>query len=208
MAHARLKKASILILFYCFVILLSGCSSRSAHMFTVLNGVLSWSRGDWPSATASFLESAEIAREEESPLFYKYALYGLASTYLAQNETESATEQLSLIGDDAPAEIRAAAWYQAGIIAFRQGAYDQAVLSFRKSLENDSSSIDAKINLELSQNLFSESLHKQSAANSGVQEGSIDEREAATIFNLVHKKEQNKWKNRESETASQAVVDY
>ena len=50
----------------------------------------------------------------------QYALYGLATTYLMQNENSSAQARYEQINPDAPDEIRFSVLYNSGIIEHRK----------------------------------------------------------------------------------------
>ena len=192
----------------CSVFFLTGCTRNYDGFFDVLNGVLAWSRQDWPVSTSSFLEAVEKSRSSGDPLPGEYAVYGLASIYLAQDEYDSALLRLAEIGDASTPELRAGVWYQAGIIAYRKGHFDEALAHFRKSLENDPSSLDAKINLELSRLSLAESRSDMASGNQGIQENNVDGQESETVFNLIRKKEQDRWKNQEEDAVQAGVEDY
>ncbi len=192
----------------CSAILFTGCAFPPGGILGILNGMLAWSRQDWAASVSSFLETENTAKTEGDAVLREYAVYGIASTYLAQDEYDSALVRLSELADASTAEIRAGVWYQAGVIAFRKGEYDQAASFFRKSLENDPSGLDAKINLELSRQSLVEKQADRASSNSGVREDSTPGQEGETIFNLVRKKEQDRWKNQEDSTPQTAVADY
>jgi len=128
--------------------------------------------------------------------------------YLAQDEYSSALNRLASISESAPADVRAGIWYQAGIIAFRKGAFEDASGFFRKSLENDPASLDAKLNLELCRRSLSESRSSQSQAASAVREGEDTGTDNEAIFNLIRKKEQDRWKNQTDGESDRTVADY
>lgn len=190
------------------VLALSGCSLSADGRFGILSGVLAWSRQDWALSASSFLESAGRAESENDPLLREYAVYGLASTYLAQDEYDPALARLASIRDSSSSGIRASVWYQAGIIAYRRGEFDEAILCFRRSLENDPSSTDAKINLELSRRTLEDASARTSGSSSGFSENSGTDQETEMIFNLVRKKEQDRWKNQESGSQAAESADY
>lgn len=185
-------------------LLCSGCSSAVNGRFGILSGVLAWARQDWVVSASSFLGTADAA---DSALG-DYAIFGLAATYIAQNEYDSALARLSTIRDSPLPEIRAGVWYQAGVIAYRRGQFGDAVEYFKKSLENDSSAVDAKINLELSRRSLVEDDARRSGGASGVNENQSLDQEAETIFNLVRKKEQDRWKNEANGADEPTAADY
>ena len=204
--NGRPSLAGILLLAVAF--LFGGCSSGSGGAFGILSGVLAWSRQDWALAASSFLDASSRAEEEGNAPFRDYAVYGLAATYLAADEYEAALSRLSALASSESPQIRSGLWYQAGIIAYRKGEFDKAAEFFRSSLENDPSSMDAKINLELSRRSLSEQQSRKSGTAPGISENGDASHDAEAIFNLVRRKEQERWKNQENPDSPPASADY
>lgn len=214
------KKVTIVIAI--FAVILSGCAPRKVpeasarppdkrvsarDCFKILSGALAWSRKDWAMAASAFLDAEQSATGDDGAVLRAYAAYGLASTYLAQDEYDSALARLAEVGEDSSGEIGAGVWYQAGIIAFRKGEFDEAASMFRKSLERDPAQVDAKINLELSRRNLAETEAKQLGNGSASVSQSGDD-DADTIFNLIRKKEHDRWKNQEKPAPVENVADY
>jgi len=189
-------------------ILLSSCTVRTRGAVGILEGSLAWARKDWASAVSAFLRTASEAESSGNVALREYAVYGLASSYLSQEEFDSALERLSLLGDGTSPAIRAGMWYQAGVIAYRRGAYEEAASFFKRSLESDSTAIDAKVNLELTRRVIMESRDNRSNGASGMRESPESGQEGESIFNLVRKKEQDIWKNQEDGERTSKVADY
>lgn len=189
-------------------IFLGACSFRNDGRFSVLSGVIAWARRDWALSASSFLDSAARAKAQGSEHVEEYAVYGLASTWIAQDEYDPALARLASIQDSASSEIRASVWYQAGIIAYRRGEFDEAAACFKRSLQNDPSAVDAKINLELSHRSLEEAEASSSGAASGFTEDAAQNQETEMIFSLVRKKEQDRWKNQEDGSKASSVADY
>jgi len=202
------KKISLAVLLSASVLLLSGCASGNGGILGILNGFLAWSRQDWDLSVASFIGTAGEAASMEDVELREYAVFGLASTYLAQEEYESALQRLSELEDSENTGIRAGVWYQAGVIAYRKSEFDRAASFFRKSLENDPSAFDAKINLELSRRSLEERQSSRAGGASGISEEKTPGKDSETIFNLVRKKEQDRWKNQEEISPGTATADY
>jgi hypothetical protein len=68
--------------------------------------------------------------------------------------------------------------------------------------------MDAKINLELSRRTLEERKAKTAGTASGVREESSPDKQSDTIFNLIRKKEQDRWKNQEKTSPETMVSDY
>ncbi len=185
-----------------------GTPSSIRESFTILSGSLAWARRDWASAAKAFLDAEESALASGNETLRQYAVYGLAATYLAEDEYESAVARLAELDAGLSPELGSGLWYQAGIVAFRKGEFADAVAMFRKSLERDGSRADAKINLELSARSLSESDSKRSAGGSGFAEAKPSESDEDAIFDLVRRKERDRWKNQEEEASREIVADY
>jgi len=203
-----MEKKIIVPLVLTLLFFMSGCSSSKDGRFGILSGLIAWSHQDWPLSASAFLETANGAESAGNRALKDYAVFGLASTYLAEDEYDSALARLSEIKGSTTPAIRAGVWYQAGIIAYRRGQFEDAAAYFRKSLENDPTSADAKINLELSRKSLFESEGQKSSGASGFSESQAPDQETETIFNLVRKKEQDRWKNETDNSSAGATADY
>ncbi len=188
-----------------FAVACTGCDARVPESLEILSGTLSWARGQWQRATVSFLRVADNAADAQ---IRDYALYGLASTYLAEEEYDAALSRLASVSSAADARVRASALYQAGIIAFRREEFAKASDLFRSSLEIDGQSLDAKINLELSRRSERNARRSQSRSRSSVSEGRDATQSERLIFDLVRRKENDQWKNREAAATGSAVADH
>lgn len=201
------KVVRVCLLILASVLFLS-CGTQRADHVTVLSGLLSWVRQDWSDAAVDFLRAAEFARENDDPLLHDYAMYGLASTYLVQDEYDAALVRLAEISPDAPEEIRAGVWYQIGIAAYRKGLYDQAATYFIKTLEIEPGSTDAKINLELCRRSISARESSTQNAAPEVSESRHNDDETEILFSLVRRKEQDVWRNRDRSEQPSGEEDY
>ncbi len=116
--------------------------------------------------------------------------------------------RMEKIAPDAPPGVRFGVLYNSGIVRFREGDYGQAADFFREALRVNPSSIDAKINLELSLSM------KSSSASEGVQdivpvrENNDSSSVRDTLFSIIREKDQNQWKNTETQEENNGVIDY
>jgi Ca-activated chloride channel homolog len=191
-----------------FAALATGCAAPLKARMGVLSGPLAWSRQDWPLAATEFLGTALESAGDDRALARETAIYGLASTYIAEDEYDSAIARLSEISNSRSAAIRSGVWYQAGIVAYKRGQFGEAAGYFRKSLESDPSAIDAKVNLELSKRALKETDTRKAGAASGFNESRSDDEETETIFSIVRKKERDRWKNESEGPTVSPVADY
>jgi len=130
-------------------------------------------------------------------------VFGILNGFLAWTRQDWDLSVATFIGTAGEAAAE-----QAGIIAYRKGQFDQAASFFRKSLENDPSGVDAKINLELSRRSLEEKEASLSGGASGIREEKAPGQDSDTIFNLVRKKEQDRWKNQDEISSGPATADY
>lgn len=194
---------------------LAGCSLVSplpggGALLGIFSGVVAWARQDWPASIVGFMDSLSSAEVTGDAAARDYALYGLGSTYLANDERAAASARLDSISSDAPTEIVASAWYQRGIIAYRDGDFEAAAIAFRHSIEIGGPAEDARINMELSLRSRDESRSRSSSAPAGAESepNAYTDPATTTIFNLIRKKEQDRWKNQEDSTEAIATPDY
>ena len=190
------------------LIVCTGCDGSPRDSLALLSGFFSWTTQDWPSATETFLELSGAAEDAQDVYLHDYAQYALAATYLAQDEYDSALARLSEISEEAPSEIRAGVWYQAGLIAYRKEDYERAAGLFRKSLEIRPDAIDAKINLELSRRSGIVRETAKAGGMPGISESGDTGADEELIFNLIRRKEQERWKNQESDRDPSSVMDH
>lgn len=205
----RLRKKSTL--FFCYLLLclsfflFSGCSSATGESFKILSASLAWIRKDWTRAASSFLE----VTNSDSIRLKEYASYGLAATYLAQEEHEAALFRLSQISQTEDVKLSSGLWYQVGVIAWRKGALKDASEFFKKSLEYDSTALDAKINLELIHQQFAESVKTRSSSSTAISDVKSNKSDSLdALYTVVKKKEMDRWKNQKTEQSRSSVADY
>ena len=185
-----------------------GCSKAWQGAAGVLEGTFFWHQGEYQKAVSGFMDSMAVAEALSDDTLHQYSIYGLASTYIMQGETEAALSRLQEVSPGAPESLWFAALYNSGIIAYNQGQYQEAATLFRRALEVDGSNLDAKINLELS--LGHDSRQSTAAAQEliPVQETPGDDFADAALFSLIRQQEQDRWKNQQDETATPTGDDY
>ena len=190
-----LKKSSALI---CVLpLLLCGCSSRLHEGRMLLDGRLDWNKKDYPQAVANFLSVAEDAKEFGDEELFDYGVFGLASTYLSQGESDAALDRFAQISENCPDNIRFAVYYNSGIIAHQKGDYALAANMFKNALICNSESVDAKINLELA--VQEQTVHAKTMENELVplSENSNDQSLENAIYNVIRESDRNRWKSQE-----------
>ena len=172
----------------------------------ILTSAWAYEQKRYNDATVGFLQAASDAAADGNEIITQYALYGLASTYFMQNETEAAMDRFSMIAENAPAPIKYASYYNMGLIANKNGDSKSAVKYFKEALKADGSKKDAKINLELSlQNLAQENLAR---TQNPVQTSEVNEPDGVmteTLFERIKENDKKQWKNGMTSELSSSV---
>ena len=206
------SKGSVLLCFLLSVLFLpfgvTSCSAWQKENGAVLTGLYRWKRHDYQNAAASFLDAAERSREIKNNELLQYALFGLSSSYLMQDENDAALAKLDDMPPSLPPSLAFAAYYNRGIIAFRSGDFDTAAECFKNALLINPSDKDAKINFELC--LAQKALKSKPAASArtpadvqNAPPGAAD-----TVFSLIRENDQKRWKNMYTEPASSGKPDF
>ncbi len=185
---------------------LSSCTEAISGRAAMLKGAFAWHRQQWDKAVASFLPLTSYADTSISD----YATYGLALSYIEQDELKAAKSRLFSIEDASSDKLRAAVWYETGVCEYLSGNYSEAAACFRRSLEIEPSHVDAKINLELSL-MQAENENANAAAFSPMQ-APASESETATsenaVYSLIERKEIEQWKKLADTVKENPVPDY
>ena len=184
----------------------SGCSSQTAD---ILKGTVSYHQKKYRHSVSRFMSASENAAADNNRINQSYALYDLGTAYIMIGEDTAALEQFNSIGEDAPDSVRYAAYYNAGVLAWRNSDFEEARDYFRKALEIDSSKIDAKINFELSMQQ-SDAKGKQNQSNQiqASQEEAAPQNLEKAVFEHIKENDQKQWKNSESKQSSDLAEDY
>ena len=150
-----------------------------------------------------------MAEQNNDELSKQYALYGLSVTYLMQNEKNASLEKLEQISPDAPIKIKFASYYNAGIIAQREGDYEKAISLFKLALLILPDDVNAKINLELS--LAQENQKVKDGKQEMLPSSESDNTESQmekSIFNRMKENDRKQWKNYDVPDKNNSVIDY
>lgn len=202
------KKFLNKLIIFSFVFLITGCSNDFSSAKTILYSTLKWYQKDYQESTTGFLKVIEDAEINQDKEILQYGLFGLASSYIMQDEETAALEKLEAITPDAPDNLRFSTYYNMGIIAHKHGEYEKAAEAFRQALLIDNTNIDAKINLELS---LMENTSTSSARNQNLTPVSETEYHSSiedTLFSIIRESEQDKWKNTETQNQPSDILDY
>jgi len=189
--------------------MLGGCSENMNGASKVLSGTWDWHQKEYQPATAEFYQAVLDCQAEKNDYVLPYALYGLASTYLMEEEYDAAIDRIRQLPGDSSPQILSAAYYDLGIIANRLGNFEEARENFKQAVLYDSTNLNAKINLELTDrqavSVKAQSAEKQMTSVQITKENSALEQ---AVFNLIREEEQQKWKNLQSGKKDESVTDY
>lgn len=188
----------------CFTFMLTGCSEKVSSGVCILQGQFDWNRGNYSHAVADFLEAYNDSLLRNDQTTMDYATYGLASTYIMQDENDAALQRYAEISEDAPVAVKFAVLYNSGIIAHRHGDYSTAAEYFKQALLIDSTNTNAKINLELSlqENSVQSNPQQDQQQETETKTGEQDYEES--IYSLIRENELNQWKNKQQKSEGSA----
>lgn len=203
------KKTSAALMIFMFCIVFSGCKNINEEKDIILKGVTAFQHRKFNQAISFFLKAEEKAVEKNSQQLHDYAVFDLATSYVMQNEDEAAIKKYEEITADAPAQILYGAFYNSGIVAYRNGNIDEAAELFRKALEIDNTKIEAKVNLELSVNQIEiKSRQNESKLNSVQEDNSDFNEEESSLFEHIKENDKNQWKSLQTEPEQNLAEDY
>lgn len=187
----------------------ASCSNEFSESKKILGAVWNWNQKDYTEAITGFSKCLEEAEANGNEMIKQYALYGLSATYLMQNENNAAMEKINSLSGSAPDKIRFASFYNSGIIAQREGNYQKAVELFKNALLIDPANVRAKVNLELSRNQQVQRARESERQMNGAGEISQEESDLQkSVFNRIREKDQQQWKNTQTEQKSASALDY
>ncbi len=186
--------------------LFTGCSSETVDVF---KGTVSYHQKKYRHSVSCFMKASENALTNDNKQNSSYALYDLGTAYIMLGENAAALEKFKSIPEDAPDAVRYAAFYNAGILAWRDSDFEAAKDYFKKALEIDSSRIEAKINLELSiQHSDAKGRQNQNNAIQASQEEYSPQNLEKAVFEHIKENDQKQWKNSESEDTQNLAEDF
>ncbi|MDR9859778.1 vWA domain-containing protein [Treponema socranskii] len=191
-------------------LLLSSCSARIANAQEIASSSWAWYRKKYRSAIAGFLRVEERARQNGDALSEQYAEYNLAATYIMQSEYAASLACLKNIDPASPEQVRFAAYYNRGIIAYRSGNYTEAAACFRDALRIDGTKTAAKENLEIArrQQAVKEAHEKEIELVPLAQDTNAISAVESAIYQRIRENDQKQWKNSERTAESNSSVDY
>ena len=166
---------------------LASCSSARVYV-GVVQSVNSYSHGDYQEANRSLI------RLRDNGAFAPWISYDLGTVYYALGEPASAMDIWSTAVPTQTGDLAFRLAFNLGVLDYERGAYDSAYHHFRRALEIDPTSVEAKVNLEYA-------VEKLDTAGSGKSEGDRTAppgAEVERVLQYLERLEENSWKSTES----------
>lgn len=205
----NIKLSSGVTMLFLLPIFFTSCNTNFDEAKLIFESTWDWYKKDYNKAISGFTKAKNLAEEDGDILTKQYALYGLSVTYLLQNEKNASLEKLKEISPSAPPKIRFASYYNAGIIAQREGDYEKAQELFKQALLVLPDNVDAKINLELSLNQESQKAKDGQQQMLPASENQTTESDLEkSIFNRMRENDKKQWKNYDMPEKNNSVIDY
>jgi len=170
----------------------SSCNAMEPGM-SVLVGNYSYQIGEFQQATINYLKGLESQRYKE------WIYYNMGNVYFSLGEGSAAVDVWSNAESAEDADLRYRLNFNKGVLYYQLGRYNEAYLLFKEALKASPSSIDAKINLELTLG----KLAAPAVENNDVSRessSSINPAETERMLEYIKRKEGDLWFSTEKET--------
>lgn len=169
-----------------FFIILS--CNRFMESSTILAGNQKFRSGHYQDSILDYLKGVD------SEIYKDYFYYNLGNVYSSLGENPSAFSVWNLADGESSNSLKFSLLYNKGCLEFQEGNYESSYNLFRQALLLIPSSIEAKINLELSLNKMSAASTNQlpdSPPQDPENKGASDE--TTRILEYVRQKEAMTW---------------
>jgi len=168
------------------VSLLGSCRD-SASSAKVLEGNMSFARGQYQKSILKYLEADGTGNTGKDVVSYN-----LANVYYALGEGEAALRLWAIVEDSTDnSDILFRVAFNRGVLYYHWGRYDEAYRAFRRALIIYPRDIDSKINLEDSlSRIRSEIPQENTTGNTEENEGAEDSRH---LLDYIKRKEADTW---------------
>ncbi|THB62653.1 MAG: tetratricopeptide repeat protein [Spirochaetaceae bacterium] len=120
----------------------SSCSIGGAQL-PVFQGNFAFGRGDFQSATVSYLRALSSGEHQD------IIQYNLGNVYYALGEPVAAFDAWQEAGKSPLMDVQFAVFFNTGVLLFETGRYSESYAAFRDALRIQPGSVAARLNLEL-----------------------------------------------------------
>ena len=182
--------ATMRLYYLTFVVLsvsLLGSCRDSASSAQVLEGNMSFARGQYQKSILKYLEADDTGNTGKDVVYYN-----LANVYYALGEGEAALRLWAIVEESTEnTDILFRVAFNRGVLYYHWGRYDEAYRAFRRALTIYPRDIDSKINLEDSlSRIRSEIPGENTADNTEENKGAEDSRH---LLDYIKRKEADTW---------------
>lgn len=150
----------------------SSCNGLEPGL-SVLKGNYNYQIGEFQRATINYVAGLERGR------FTQWIYYNMGNVYFSLGESGAALDVWSNVDSAEDRDLQYRLHFNKGVLYYQLGRYEEAYGLFKEALKSDPTSIDAKINLELT-------LGKLAAPASQI--GSSDRENSKTLENPAETK--------------------
>ena len=176
-----------ILIVFSFLSIFSSCE-RLVESSTILSGNQKFRSGEYEEAIIDYLKGLDSKTNQD------YFYYNLGNVYSSLGESPSAFSVWNIANGESNSVLKYSLMYNKGYLEFQEGNYDFAYNHFKEALKLMPSSINAKINLELSLNKMNAATYNQNSEakqNEYNDNGASDE--TSRILEYVKQKEAMSW---------------
>jgi len=167
--------------------LLLGSCRDSASSTQVLEGNMSFARGQYQKSILKYLE-ADGAGETGKDVVY----YNLANVYYALGEGDAALRLWGIVEELTDnTDILFRISFNRGVLYYHWGRYDEAYRAFRRALTIYPQDIDSKVNLEDSLSRIRSAIPRENSAGRTESEESAED--GRHLLDYIKRKEADAW---------------
>lgn len=174
------------------VLFLSSCNALEPGM-SVLVGNYSYQVGEFQQATINYLKGLESQRYKE------WIYYNMGNVYFSLGEAGAALDVWANVELTEDSNLRFRLNFNKGVLFYQLGKFNDSYAMFKEALKAEPSSIDAKINLELTLGKLAVPAVENAEGSSGGG-SSINPVETERMLEYIKRKEGELWFSTEKET--------
>ncbi|MBI9099830.1 MAG: tetratricopeptide repeat protein [Spirochaetaceae bacterium] len=185
----RLLKVLILL---SAVLSFASCKAMEPGL-SVLVGNYSYQIGEFQQATVHYVKGLESQR------FKEWIYYNMGNVYFSLGEGGAALDVWDNVDSAVEPDLRHKLNFNKGVLYYQLGKYSEAYQMFKEALKADPSSLDAKINLELTLGKLAAPAVDRGAESSNDGDR-VNPVETERILEYIRRKEGELWFSSEKET--------
>lgn len=173
------------------VVLFTSCSAMEPGL-SVLVGNYSYQIGEFQQATVNYIKGLESGKYKE------WIYYNMGNVYFSLGEGGAALNAWTNVETASDTDLRHRLNFNKGVLYYQLGKYSEAYNMFKEALKSDPSSLDTKINLELTLGKLAAPAVEDSVSRSG-QNSSANPVETERMLEYIKRKEGVLWFSSEQE---------